>query len=210
MVALREDDARIHLFAGVRSFCCHTRPSKQPFWSHVRNWEYTPNGIRSDLLLFDGTGELFAEAVGVSFLPMPGVDGPQTDDRASEQRATSPSVAPAPCTPPPLQRGAPDTDLARQLLAAVSQDAQQLLEAKLATWTKHILGIPEDTVVDPKLPLLSLGFDSLTSIDMVDRIRDELGVILDNAFIFENPTSEALARDILERLRMATTPAVPG
>ncbi|WBB80352.1 SDR family NAD(P)-dependent oxidoreductase [Micromonospora sp. WMMD882] len=71
-----------------------------------------------------------------------------------------------------------------------------------------VLGHPSTESIRPTRPFKELGFDSLTGVELRNRLADAVGVRLPAALIFDHPTPDALARDLLRRVG-ATAPAGP-
>ncbi|MEV8440077.1 type I polyketide synthase [Actinosynnema sp. NPDC051121] len=76
-----------------------------------------------------------------------------------------------------------------------------------------VLGHAGPSEVDPEQPFLEAGFDSLTAMDLRNRLRDETGLALAGTLLFTHPTPADLATYLLSRLdgtRAATTDGGPG
>ncbi|MEU5786046.1 type I polyketide synthase, partial [Micromonospora lupini] len=80
------------------------------------------------------------------------------------------------------------------------QTAGSLLELVRAH-AAAVLGHPSTSAVDPAKPFRSLGFTSLTSVELVGQLAAATGVALPNTLLFDYPTPEAVA----EHLRTVLT-----
>jgi NADPH:quinone reductase-like Zn-dependent oxidoreductase/NADP-dependent 3-hydroxy acid dehydrogenase YdfG/acyl carrier protein len=65
--------------------------------------------------------------------------------------------------------------------------------------------------IDAQLPFQDLGFDSLTAVELRNRLKTASGLTLSPALIFDYPTPAALAKHVDEQLSFATiTTGTPG
>nr|WP_280275847.1 type I polyketide synthase [Nocardia wallacei] len=72
------------------------------------------------------------------------------------------------------------------------QAVLDLVTAEAAT----ILGYPEASDIDPHRPFLDLGFDSLSAVELRNRLRAATGLSLPATVAFDHPTSAAMAEFI--------------
>ncbi|MFI8828439.1 type I polyketide synthase [Streptomyces sp. NPDC053431] len=63
----------------------------------------------------------------------------------------------------------------------------------LRTQVASVLALPDAGSVDPERPFLEMGFDSLTAVELRNRLARAAGVPLPPTVVFENPTPAALA-----------------
>ncbi len=63
---------------------------------------------------------------------------------------------------------------------------------------KSVLGMSEGTQLDETSPLRDLGFDSMLSVELRDRLSEQLGLQLSATILFDYPTLKALRKKIVE------------
>ncbi|MFE2764630.1 SDR family NAD(P)-dependent oxidoreductase [Streptomyces albidoflavus] len=135
------------------------------------------------------------------------------DDAPAVLRALAP-VPPAPRTAPAPGTAAPETEsfagrLARLDGAARAQELLTLVRGHVA----EVLGHPDATAVDPEAAFKELGFDSLASVELRNRLGDATGHRLPTTLVFDFPTPELIARHLDDLLPGAAGPeaaAPPG
>jgi acyl carrier protein len=71
--------------------------------------------------------------------------------------------------------------------------------------TARVLGHPSPEEVDPEAAFLSLGFDSLTSLELRTRLNNAAALHLPATVVFEYPAPAALAAHLLEQLASCPT-----
>lgn len=100
--------------------------------------------------------------------------------------------------------------LLARLLAAQGRRRTALLVDHVRSVAAGLLGLdPAD--VDADRPVQELGLDSVTAVDMVERVGKDLGLELQGTLLFDHPTIEALCRHLLEdRLQAAATVVGPA
>lgn len=98
------------------------------------------------------------------------------------------------------------TDQWRALLAGAPQrDRRRLLEGLLATEVGRVLGLDPSRPPSRQQGLTDLGVDSLMAVELSNRVGRALGVGLPSTFVFEHPTLEAMASQLLDDLAFKDT-----
>ncbi|EOD63358.1 type I polyketide synthase, partial [Amycolatopsis vancoresmycina DSM 44592] len=146
----------------------------------------------------DETFTVLADVDWARFLPVftAGRARPLFDDLPQVRR---PQEAPAPEATP----------LAQQLAGLSGDDVDRLLLDLVRTQAAAVLGHDGGTAVDPDRPFTDLGFDSLTALDVRNRIAAATGVRLPATLVFDHPTPRRLAAHLRDAvLGTRTGPAV--
>ena len=93
---------------------------------------------------------------------------------------------------------------------AVGGSGRELSEAEVVqiidTSVKSVLGMSEGERVDESVALRDLGFDSITSVELRDRISEQLGTQLSATILFDYPTLKALRGRIVELVGVNGSP----
>ncbi|MEV6118499.1 type I polyketide synthase [Streptomyces sp. NPDC052109] len=106
----------------------------------------------------------------------------------------------------------PATPDARELAALPAAERYGALLAAITGQAAAVLGFPDGSAIDPARRFLEHGFDSLTTLELRNRLSAATGVRLTAATLFEHDTPEALARHLQDELgpEPAAGPAEAG
>ncbi|EPH46607.1 type I polyketide synthase [Streptomyces aurantiacus] len=92
-------------------------------------------------------------------------------------------------------------------LATLSEDEQH---TAVLDWVREqvavVLGHPSSAVVDPDQAFTQIGFDSLTSVELCNRLASSTGLRLPSTLVFSYPTPRELGAHITGRLRPQQQP----
>lgn len=92
-----------------------------------------------------------------------------------------------------------ETGYLESLLEAKPSERRHLLEIHLRTQIGQVLGFQPDEI-DPEKGFFDLGMDSLTSVELKNRLQKSLGVSLSSTVIFDRPTLNALVDYLAEEI----------
>ncbi|QCX74519.1 Erythronolide synthase, modules 3 and 4 [Streptomyces sp. YIM 121038] len=126
-------------------------------------------------------------------------------------------------TVPPLLRGlvraarpaATGTDatqvasLREQLAGLGAEERRERIEEVVRARVADVLGHGGPDAIDPEQAFKDLGFDSLTAVDLRNRLNAATGLRLPATLVFDHPTPAAAAAYVTARLAPATAPAAP-
>ena len=90
--------------------------------------------------------------------------------------------------------------LAQQLSGLGAAERDRALVAFVRVHTADTLGYPDDAQVSPARAFKELGFDSLTAVELRNRLNALTGLRLPTTLVFDHPTPEALARYLRDQL----------
>ncbi|MER6962002.1 type I polyketide synthase, partial [Streptomyces sp. NPDC000618] len=97
-------------------------------------------------------------------------------------------------------------ELARRLARATPAEHEAIVLDIVRAQVAQVLGHSAPMSVPVDRPFRDLGFDSLTTVDLRNRLKDETGLTLPTTLLFDYPTSQLLAKHILATLDGATEP----
>ncbi|MEV7357634.1 thioester reductase domain-containing protein [Kitasatospora sp. NPDC091276] len=96
------------------------------------------------------------------------------------------------------------------VLAGLDEEKQLLhMIDRIATRIAAVLGHDSADAIDPDVPFLELGVDSLMAVEMRNQFSDFCGVSLRPTLVFEHPTPAVLADHLLAKV-LAAVSATPG
>ncbi|WP_167660021.1 type I polyketide synthase [Nocardia mangyaensis] len=97
-------------------------------------------------------------------------------------------------------------DLARRLSSLTPRQRSDEVRDLVARETALVLGYPAGRAVPIESPFSELGFDSLTAIELRNRLGSATGLALTTGLVFDHPTVSSLTEHLLERLVGAADP----
>ena len=101
---------------------------------------------------------------------------------------------------PRIVAAAPAAGLARQLTSLNDAEQQQFLLHLVLSHAAIALGGGDAESMDPDIPFRDLGFDSLTAVDLRNRLAGATGCRFPATLVFDHPTPAELAGHLRTRL----------
>ena len=86
------------------------------------------------------------------------------------------------------------TELTRRLTGADKKSRHAILIALVRAEVAAVLGYPSPQAVDPERAFRALGFDSVSALQLRNRLNAATGLRLPTTFVFDAPTVDAVAR----------------
>ncbi|MFI6134247.1 SDR family NAD(P)-dependent oxidoreductase [Micromonospora sp. NPDC051141] len=104
----------------------------------------------------------------------------------------------------PARRTATTTDarmdLTTRLAAMEVEERQRTVLELVRAQAAVVLGHPEPTTIDPDSAFRELGFDSLTAVELRNRLATAIGLSLPATLVFDYPTPAELSRELWTRV----------
>jgi acyl transferase domain-containing protein len=135
---------------------------------------------------------------------------PATNGSAGHRHPATPADgAAASAAPASGTRIARDSggDLPARLAALATEDARRLLADLVRSHVAAVLAYPSPDAVDVERAVSDLGFDSLTAVELRNRLDEATGLRLPATLAFDHPTVSALAEYLHRVLEPAPPPA---
>ncbi|MET7400743.1 SDR family NAD(P)-dependent oxidoreductase [Dactylosporangium sp. NPDC005572] len=111
----------------------------------------------------------------------------------------------------PDRRGGPSGALLRRLATLDEPEQRRVVLELVTSHAQAVLNLDTGSALDPARPFKDLGFDSLTAVELRNRLGAAAGVRLAATVVFDHPTPGAMAEHLRAVLlgadRPATTPA---
>ncbi|MFD8164850.1 beta-ketoacyl reductase, partial [Streptomyces malaysiensis] len=104
------------------------------------------------------------------------------------------------------QAGENGSGLTARLASLTPQEQEKLLLDVVLTQAATVLGYTEISNVEAHKAFNEAGFDSLTSVELRNRLREATGLKLAATSVFDYPTPLALARHLHDGLKPAQSP----
>ncbi|MEW1659018.1 beta-ketoacyl synthase N-terminal-like domain-containing protein [Streptomyces sp. NPDC093707] len=99
----------------------------------------------------------------------------------------------------------------RERLAAAAEDEREgIVAALVREHVAKVLRLADTASVDDETPLPELGFDSLTAVDLRNRLGADTGLRLPPSLVFQHPTITALTRHLAAQRPTADSTDTPG
>ncbi|MEV0414707.1 SDR family NAD(P)-dependent oxidoreductase [Streptomyces sp. NPDC050448] len=103
-------------------------------------------------------------------------------------------------------RNSADIGLAQQLRSLPSADAEALLLDAIRTQTAIVLGHPDTRKIGPAATFKKLGIDSLTALELRNKLSAVTGLKLPSTLVFDHPNPSALAQFLNARITPGSGP----
>ncbi len=158
----------------------------------------TRTGLRS--VASDEALELFGRALGAEdavMLPVP-------LDLAALRAQHTAGILPTLLSDLALVTGRRESkasrSLARRLAGAAESDRESIVLDLVRAEVAAVLGHTSPDAIDPRRTFKDLGFESLTALEIRNRLSAQTGLQLAATLVFDYPTSEAVAEHLLSKV----------
>jgi acyl transferase domain-containing protein/D-arabinose 1-dehydrogenase-like Zn-dependent alcohol dehydrogenase/acyl carrier protein len=159
--------------------------------------EMDPDTAMAAFVQAVGRGETFRAVADVDWSRfVPGF----TARRPSPLLSELPEVRAALADSPAATDGGPASELARRVAGTPEAERERLLLDLVLAEVAPVLGHDNATALEATRPFKDLGFDSLTAVDLRNRLRTATGLQLPATLVFDYPTPLALARHVRDEL----------
>jgi microcystin synthetase protein McyG len=129
---------------------------------------------------------------------------------AYEARRARPFLEPIKVRSQKAPAAAQGTDLLRRLAGSSTAQRRKLLVDYLSGEVGKVLGLDAGNAPDPHQGFFEMGMDSLTSVELKNRLETALGQSLPTTMALEYPTIEVLAGYIESEILLSHTAAAPS
>ncbi|MEU4407092.1 SDR family NAD(P)-dependent oxidoreductase [Streptosporangium sp. NPDC023963] len=92
------------------------------------------------------------------------------------------------------------TPLAERLAGLPAEKHEATVQRLVGGQVAVVLGLRDADAVDPRRPFMELGFDSLTAVELRNRLSAAVGVRLPATVVFDHPTPAALTAFLLDAI----------
>jgi acyl transferase domain-containing protein/acyl carrier protein len=104
----------------------------------------------------------------------------------------------------PVRRATQQVSLIRRLVGMAEAEREALVLELVGREVASVLGHVESDSIDPQRAFKELGFDSLTAVELRNRLNTATGLRLPSTLVFDYPTTTALTAHLLELISSTT------